>query len=94
MVLFLTPSEAAESRAGATRSCALQGTWRLEALFANGKPWPFDSPHLKIVNATHFAVVAQHSDSVPSETDSTSKSRIRFSHNTEGLVSRLMVTKP
>jgi hypothetical protein len=65
--------EAGASRANARRSCALQGTWRLEGMLANGKPWPFDSPHLKIVNATHFAVVAQLSDSVRSEADSTKK---------------------
>ncbi len=58
-------------RGGASRRCSLKGTWRLEALFVNGKPEPFGSPHLKIVNATHFIVVEQLSDSVPSETDST-----------------------
>lgn len=57
--------------AGARRSCPLQGTWRLEAVIVNGKPEPFGSPHLKIVNATHFIVVEQMSDSVASQTDST-----------------------
>jgi len=41
----------------------------------NGKPQPFDKPHLKIMNATHFAVVEQLSDSVLSATDSTGTSR-------------------
>ena len=49
----------------------------------NGKPQPFGSPHLKIVNATHFAVVEQLSDSVRSETEST-KNLARLSSLTWG----------
>jgi hypothetical protein len=37
----------------------------------NGKPETFGSPHLKIVNETHFAVVEQLSDSIRSASDST-----------------------
>jgi hypothetical protein len=59
--------------AGALGSCPLEGTGRLEEVLMNGKPQPFDKPHLKIMNATHFAVVEQLSDSVPSATDSTRK---------------------
>lgn len=54
-----------------SRVCAIQGTWRLEDLIVNGQPAPFGSPHLKIVNETHFAVVEELSDSIRSASDST-----------------------